>query len=398
MDTNTIFHYPDSLPVLGDAETDFEPEWAAVEESSYDLDGCSVPVTAHEVHMVAERLDSEGQRTVITESMSVTASDEEKLQLLNKNTDLRRLNAELMKLNQEWDEIYRRTTESLQHTARALQDEVQSLRQHRDKLSVKLEHEQNKKEFYENSLLQEMKRNQKLQDYIRQLESALHYNKLPHRGVHSATDISRDCSQSDLAHSSPSVFIPQPLTFKRSPSHPGETTGNISKNHKSTQSPRSSPNTTRSLQCTQGKNLDLAEKDQDVNQLKDQLQALKCQTEMYAADYKNEHTDRQRMKTENEKLRRREREMREQMMILQEQLKIYEDDFQKERSDKQVLQRLLKTRTSAHEPILVHRCNNVSHKKEPQMGNDTPAVNRGRSREQQGSDREAAPSPYYIGY
>lgn len=43
-----------------------------------------------------ERLISgEEQLTLITESMSITSVDQEKLQLLNKNTELRRLNKEV---------------------------------------------------------------------------------------------------------------------------------------------------------------------------------------------------------------------------------------------------------------------------------------------------------------
>lgn len=40
-------------------------------------------------------LSGEENLTLITESMSITSSDEEKLQLLNKNTELRRLNKEV---------------------------------------------------------------------------------------------------------------------------------------------------------------------------------------------------------------------------------------------------------------------------------------------------------------
>lgn len=43
-----------------------------------------------------ERLVSEEEQlTLITESMSITSADQEKLQLLNKNTELRRLNKEV---------------------------------------------------------------------------------------------------------------------------------------------------------------------------------------------------------------------------------------------------------------------------------------------------------------
>lgn len=41
------------------------------------------------------------------------------------------------------------------------------------------------------------------------------------------------------------------------------------------------------------------------------------------------------------------------------QLKVYEDDFQKERSDKRILQRLLMNKSpGVKDPVLVHRCNN----------------------------------------
>ena len=40
-------------------------------------------------------LSTEEQVTLITESMIVTSTDQEKLQLLNKNTELRRVNKEV---------------------------------------------------------------------------------------------------------------------------------------------------------------------------------------------------------------------------------------------------------------------------------------------------------------
>ncbi|KAE8578164.1 hypothetical protein XENTR_v10023371 [Xenopus tropicalis] len=330
--------------------------------------------------------------------MSVTESDEEKLQLLNKNTELRRLNAELMKLNQQWDEIYRSTTQNLQHTARALQSEAHSLRQHIDKLSVKLEHEQHKREFYESSLLQEMKRNQKLQEDVRRLERALHYKVLSQQqpGPHSAASISRAHSQSDLSSATHTAFMPPHPTYKRSPSQPEDKIGQVSKSHKPARNTQSTSNISRGHNSL-GLSLEITDTEQDVNQLKDQLKALKCQTEIYAADYKTEHSDRERMKTENNKLRQKEKEMREQMLILQEQLKVYEDDFRKERSDKQVLQRLLKTRGSARDPVLVHRCNTGSQAKGALSG-DTVSGTRGNRREQRGADGEGQQSQYCIGY
>ncbi|KAG8431828.1 hypothetical protein GDO86_019803 [Hymenochirus boettgeri] len=389
METSDILDY--SLAELGNVETDFVSEWIGKEDGDYELD------CVHVAPVAGDRLDSDDRRTVITESMSVTASDEEKLQLLNKNTDLRRLNAELLKLNQQWDEIYRNTTLGLQHTARSLQGEVQSLRQHIDKLSIKLEQEQHKREFYENSLLQEMKRNQKLQECVRQLENTVHFKGFSQKGFNNDVDISGEArGQSDLAIPSTNFFTAPPVSYKRSQAKTEERMGRPGKNH---EYPRSVlTKITRGNQYSHG--LDISETDQDVNQLKDQLKALRCQTEIYAADYKTEHTDRERIKAENNKLRQKETEMRELMLILQEQLKIYEDDFRKERSDKQLLQRLLKTSNSAREPALVHRCNNVTLPKGAPIGSNESSISsrRGSSKEQHGNDMKGQPAPYSIGY
>lgn len=59
--------------------------------------------------------------------------------------------------------------------------------------------------------------------------------------------------------------------------------------------------------------------------------------------------------------------------VLSHQLKIYEDDFRRERSDKQMLQRLLLQKTSENKnPVLIHRCNNeqqlLGGDKRPQNG------------------------------
>ncbi|XP_050820325.1 TNFAIP3-interacting protein 1-like isoform X2 [Gopherus flavomarginatus] len=213
--------------------------------------------------VISNQHDSEEIVTYISESMTVTSADEEKLLLLNKNTELRRINKELMKLNQEWDQIYHTTTLGLQQKMGALQQEVDILKQQTERLSMKLEHEQNKREYYEQTLIQELKKNQHLQEYVRQLEGRQHHGR-----------------------------------EKRTSA-----------------------------------------------------------TKIYEADYRTEHKDRERIKAENEKLRKKEEEMRQQMALLQEQLKIFEDDFRKERSDKQLLQRLLKSKASPKEPILVHRCN-----------------------------------------
>nr|XP_013804539.1 PREDICTED: uncharacterized protein LOC106489824 [Apteryx mantelli mantelli] len=93
-------------------------------------------------HHGQDRADSEEIVTYISEGMTVTSADEEKLQLLNKNTELRRLNKELMKLNQEWDQIYHSTTLGLQQKVRVLQQEMLTLRQQTERLTMKLDHEQ----------------------------------------------------------------------------------------------------------------------------------------------------------------------------------------------------------------------------------------------------------------
>ncbi|XP_025954730.2 TNFAIP3-interacting protein 3-like [Dromaius novaehollandiae] len=260
------------------------------------------------------RADSEEIVTYISEGMTVTSADEEKLQLLNKNTELRRINKELVKLNQEWDQIYHATTLGLQQKVRALQQEMAALRQHAERLAMKLDHEQSKREYCEQTLIQELKKNQHLQEYVRQLEGS------QHRGP--------PAGRPPGSPEAPGAG-PQRGCGQRAPRTPG--------------SERREP------------------PDKEVTDLKDQLEALKCQTEIYEADYRTEHRDRERIEAENEKLRKKEEEMRQQMVLLQEQLKIFEDDFRKERSDKQLLQRLLKSKSAPKEPVLVHRCN--SHEK-----------------------------------
>lgn len=392
MENASIIHF--STP-LANRDLDFESSWVNDEEPTYDersLGQGSIPYLVHNAPVTDERLDSESQRTVITESMSVTASDEEKLQLLNKNTELRRLNAELMKLNQQWDEIYHNTTERMHHAVRALQDEVQILRQHNDKLSMKLEHEQNKREFYETSLLQEMKRNQKLQEYVRHLEGMLHYNTLSQRGAHSTKEMN---IHSDLTMSIFPALMTQQQIFKGCSDHSSEKGEQVSKKQQTSQDQK---RTNMSLLSHQSKQQPKAvATEQDINQLKEQLQALKCQTEIYAADYKTEYIDRERMKTENEKLKKKEQEMREQMLILKEQLKVYEDDFRKERCDKQVLQRLLKSRNTTRDPVLVHRCNNVTHYKGSFESTDRLSKS-GSSREQNERNMEEPAQKHCIGY
>lgn len=52
---------------------------------------------ADEISQGHRLLSEEEQMTLITESMSITSADEEKLLLLNRNTELRRLNKEVRK-------------------------------------------------------------------------------------------------------------------------------------------------------------------------------------------------------------------------------------------------------------------------------------------------------------
>ncbi|KAG7329052.1 hypothetical protein KOW79_007226 [Hemibagrus wyckioides] len=300
-----------------------------------------------------ERLISgEDQLTLITESMSITSADQEKLQLLNKNTELRRLNKELMKLNEDWDHIYRSTSAGLQQRVADLEQEISALKQLNSRLLIKVEHEQNKSEYYEHTLMQELKKNQHLQEYIRLLESRLHH-----------TDTLKDWAlgtQNTSAVASP----PEMHVLERSPKSSSSTAPPLELHHRT----RSS----RAHSESQEKQNDASKEVQD---LKEQLEALRCQTKIYEADYKIEHKDHERMLQENKRLRRREGEMRQQMALLQEQLKVYEDDFQKERSDKQLLQRLLMKKTpAAQEPALIHRCNNDQERPKGERRSKFPLI------------------------
>ncbi|XP_016111836.1 spindle assembly checkpoint component mad1 isoform X1 [Sinocyclocheilus grahami] len=297
-------------------------------------------------------LSGEEQLTLITESMSITSSDEEKLQLLNKNTELRRLNKELMKLNEEWDHIYHSTSVGLQQRVADLEEESRALKQLNSRLLLKVEHEQNKREYYEQTLMQELKKNQHLQEYVRLLESRLHQTDLQQwtRGTQTP-DISGS-SDSQLMQSSSKL-----CTIRSTPALPP------------------SLGTKSSLRLA-GMGFEMQSNPmREVQDLKEQLVALQCQTKIYEADYKTEQKDHERMLQENKRLRRREADMRQQMALLQEQLKVYEDDFQKERSDKRILQRLLMKKSPAEkEPVLVHRCNNEQ---------DRPRSDRRKPREEQ---------------
>ncbi|XP_039621792.1 TNFAIP3-interacting protein 3 [Polypterus senegalus] len=296
--------------------------------------------------------------TFISESMIVTSDDEEKLLLLNRNTELRNVNKELLKLNEEWDQIYRRTTMGLQQRVTSLQQEVVGLKQQNEKLLMKLEHEQGKREYFERTLLEELRKNQHLQEYVRYLESKIHRNKVPcvQSEDESQLMVYRLLAGPQLQSSSESLCAAVKGGTHCAPCL--ESPGNTEQEREPQRHGRGKHESTL---CQNFKDKNSVHK--EVQDLKEQLQTLKCQTQIYEADYKTEHKDRERMKMENSKLRRKEEEMRQQMALLQEQLKVYEDDFKKERSDKQILQRLLLKKANPNNPVLVHRCNN-----EPEQG------------------------------
>ncbi|CAL8355587.1 unnamed protein product [Merluccius merluccius] len=273
-----------------------------------------------------------------TESMSVTSSDQEKLLLLNKNTELRRVNQELMKLNEEWDRVYRNATVGLQQRVESLVQENNAAKQLNNRLLRKVEHQQSARDYYEQILLQELQKNQDLQDYISQLEGR------------------RDQKRADTAFTADKQLVslfslfclslcgfPPPISSSVSSAFPSSSSASCSS---AFVRPEAGP-----------------PRSWTVQDLKEQLEALRCQTQIYESEFQTEHADHKNTLQENRRLRRKREEMRQQVALLQEQLKVYEDDFRKERSDKQVLQRLLVKRNSpaaaaAKDPVLVHRCNN----------------------------------------
>uniref|UniRef100_UPI0037E88EF7 TNFAIP3-interacting protein 1 n=1 Tax=Semicossyphus pulcher TaxID=241346 RepID=UPI0037E88EF7 len=294
-----------------------------------------------EVGPVGDRLlSTEEQVTLITESMTVTSTDQEKLLLLNKNTELRRVNKELMKLNEDWDQVYRSTTLSLQHRLEALELENAAIKQLNNRLLLKVEHQQSAKEYYEQALMQELKKNQELQEYVRLLENRMHHADKDKQGsssavVHRHVSCPKGVPPGGPAH----VPVYNPSFFQASSSHEARHQGNS----QSSSTPPGAP----------------GESQQEVQDLKEQLEALRCQTQIYEAEYETEHNDHKHTQQENRRLRKKREEMRQQVALLQEQLKVYEDDFRRERSDKQILQRLLLKKTPPNkDPVLVHRCNN----------------------------------------
>ncbi|GAA6226336.1 uncharacterized protein LOC108882916 [Lates japonicus] len=295
-------------------------------------------------------LSTEEQVTLITESMTVTSTDQEKLLLLNKNTELRRVNKELMKLNEDWDQVYRSATLGLQHRLETLELENTAIKQLNTRLLLKVEHQQSAKEYYEQALMQELKKNQELQEYIRLLESRMHH---PERACTPAKQGSFGAAVSD------------PVSCPTSNTARGP---DLSSGHISGYNPSSSflPVSSSPEAGWQGKSQSsstplgaLGDSQQEVQDLKEQLEALRCQTQIYEAEYQTEHDDHKHTLQENRRLRRKREEMRQQVALLQEQLKVYEDDFRRERSDKQMLQRLLLKKTpQSKDPVLIHRCNN----------------------------------------
>ncbi|KAM7389605.1 hypothetical protein PAMP_023570 [Pampus punctatissimus] len=309
------------------------------------------------VSPVGDRLLSvEEEVTLITESMTVTSTDQEKLLLLNKNTELRRVNKELMKLNEDWDQVYRSATLSLQHRLEALELENSAIKQLNSRLLLKVEHQQSAKEYYEQALMQELKKNQELQEYIRLLESRLHQP---------------DCTPAKQGSFSAMTRSPVSCPPSNPPEGPDFSPSHVSGyNPSSSFFPASSSPEAQLQEKSQSSSSTplgaAGESQQEVQDLKEQLEALRCQTQIYEAEYETEHNDHKHTLQENRRLRRKREEMRQQVVLLQEQLKVYEDDFRRERSDKQMLQRLLLKKTPPNKnPVLIHRCNN---EQQPQEG------------------------------
>ncbi|XP_031801105.1 uncharacterized protein LOC100913372 [Sarcophilus harrisii] len=254
--------------------------------------------------------DSQEDVLYVSENMA-TSANEEKLFLLNKTTELRRLNHNggsmkemgsprslsslqmskkpllLLKLNLDWDQIYRMYTLQMQQKVNALKMEVAGLNKCTERLIRKLEHEENKKEYYKRILLQEYQKNQKLLEHMRQLESKLYQKKERRIVVNFLEDYDT---------------FSTPLTRK----------GLKDKGQKI-------------VYC--GHRLDVP--------------SLEKETAMFEADPLIQYKDGEWMKAENENLCKKEKEIRQQISILQEELKMFEDDLWKEHCDRQVSQQLL---------------------------------------------------------
>ncbi|XP_055080737.1 uncharacterized protein si:ch211-153b23.7 isoform X2 [Periophthalmus magnuspinnatus] len=302
-----------------------------------------VAPVAPEAHRL---LSSEEQVTLITDSMTVTSTDQEKLQLLNKNTELRRINKELMKLNEEWDQVYRSMTLSLQQRVEALELENSAIKTYNSKLLLKAEHQQGVKDYYEHALMLEVKRNQELQEHIRHMESRLPPSDPP-------SEQSAPSTQGNFMTVSSSTAPPRgprlsPTLIPAAPGPRAELGG-----------PRAElggPQAELGGPCSSAQGEEL----QEVQDLKEQLQAMQCQTQIYEAEFQTEHNSHKNTLQENRRLRKKREELRQQVALLQEQLRVYEDDFKRERSDKLLLQRLLKkTQPPPTDPVLTHRCSNA---------------------------------------
>ncbi|XP_029368856.1 uncharacterized protein LOC115050330 isoform X2 [Echeneis naucrates] len=269
-----------------------------------------------DVTPVGDRLlSTEEQVTLITESMSVTSTDQEKLLLLNKNTELRRVNKELMKLNEDWDQVYRSATLGLQHRLEALELENTAVKQLNSRLLLRVEHQQSAKEYYEQALMQELKKNQELQEYIRLLESRMQ-------------DPERPCTAAKQGNFSSGVSSPVLCPNSSSLSRDSD----LPNSHLSGYNPSSSFSQTSSSPEAgwRGKSQSssnavgaLGDSQQEMQDLKEQLEALRCQTQIYEAEYQTEHNDHKHTLQENHRLRRKREEMRQQVALLQEQLLFY---------------------------------------------------------------------------
>ncbi|KAM9850100.1 uncharacterized protein ACBR49_007320 [Aulostomus maculatus] len=290
--------------------------------------------------------------------MTVTSTDQEKLLLLNRNTELRKVNKELMQLNEDWDQVYRSTTLGLQQRLESLELENATLKQLNSRLLLKVEHQQSSKQYYEEALMQELKKNRELQKYIKLLESRIHH---PNRDCPPVkqSSLSAVMGRPVLCHNGNPPKGPDLLPGHvsgfgpSSPIFPASSSSEAQLQRKSLSSSSSSSSSCSAQLGT------LEHSQQGVQDLKEQLNALRCQMEIYEAEYQTEHNDHKHTKQENCRLRRKREEMGQQVALLQEQLKVYEDDFRRERSDKQMLQRLLQKKAPLKKnPVLIHRCNN----------------------------------------
>ncbi|XP_028404146.1 TNFAIP3-interacting protein 2-like [Dendronephthya gigantea] len=76
----------------------------------------------------------------------------------------------------------------------------------------------------------------------------------------------------------------------------------------------------------------------------EQIEMLKQQVAVYADDFANERSDRERIQADREAQKERLKEFEREIKLLKEQIQIYRDDFDNERRDKERLQRQLRER------------------------------------------------------